>query len=362
MTNDSTLVDPEHPPVAASESANASHEASALDPTPVDDSALSQVAKQLLDLCSDQEMQPVIAREEGCMSALVKVCGSTTTVTRYETCFMALKAIEHLSNHPDNKYVLRMEDGLFDSLRFVMLGGRTDADKNMRTMAFGVMEMLTEHINYDEVQELKRLQRKLAMMQKKDEMVKDKDDALIDEIEAAVMEKFAVYQTERGNVVQIAAVCAYRYISPGISGDEKVRIRLERILLKLAGIIAISFEIGAEIIDVSTKLDPEWILEIIKDITKQPETKQIQNETDAQHGGGEDDEGHGTDDVKHSASHDTKDKGYLDHASRRPNKANANKTVASSGMGNSLAARLEEQKRAEQRRKQRQGRFLNWLF
>ncbi|KAA8493841.1 hypothetical protein FVE85_4978 [Porphyridium purpureum] len=303
------------------------------------------IASQLLELSSDFDMQPVVAREDGCVSALVKFAGGATDA---ETCRTALRALDNLASHPDNFALLRGEQGLWSALKVVMLT-REDADRAMRTAAFGIMETLTDEINYDEVQELRRIQKRLAQRQQEEN---DTEDGALANL---------VYPAPE-SVPQAAVPGTLRVHCVGLS-EEATRRRAEVALTKFPGVHSVTIEVGPEVLEVQSTCEASALLAFLPQVNGQRLVELIQSQADSEETNKENANGEsGGADMQGKSAHGEANTGgkpaYLDdlNSAQIPHKS-----VTHAG-GNSLAARLEEQKRAEMRKKNRANRFFSNAF
>lgn len=194
------------------------------------------VAVQLRTLSADEDNQPIIAREEGCMHAL---CGFIVGED-VEVASIAVAAIKNLASHPDNFDVLRSEEGLLDGLKDLILAD--EADRSLREDIFHVIEELTNEINDYELDELEELERKAGLKQEQQTGGFDNDP----------------------NLLADPVTC--RLHVPGIS-DEMICARVEQLIIRERGVISISFEIGAETAVIFTRLPPDQLAAFLARMT-----------------------------------------------------------------------------------------------
>uniref|UniRef100_A0A7S0ZAL4 Uncharacterized protein n=1 Tax=Timspurckia oligopyrenoides TaxID=708627 RepID=A0A7S0ZAL4_9RHOD len=227
----------------------------------------------------------------------------------------------------------------------------------MRNEAFGVFESLTEHINYDEIQELKRLQRKLIERDAEDRA--KLAPTFLSSTASKLNAADAHERDEPGadEIKLLPEACTIRLHCVGLSRTEDIRMLVEHRLLRSVGVLSVTFELGAEIVELQSRRPSEDVVKIVQKITKQSVVV-LENSID------DGDEEHEL--VKDENEVDEDGPQYIDkqreRERRREEKSGKPKRTVTQGGGNSLAARLEEQKRAEARKQQRANRFLGGVF
>lgn len=294
-----------------------------------DAASVRTVAVQLRSLSADTDNQPIIAREEGCMSALANfVAGDDMNVAT-----IAVAALKNLASHPDNFEVLRSEENLLEGLKDLLV--TEDASRDLRQDIFDILEELTDENDDDEMDELDELEKT-----------------------AGLKEKSTVFDDEPGLLKE--PVTARLHI-PGIS-DEVTCVRVEQLVIRKRGVISIVFEIGAEVAVVYTRLPPDELasfvgtmtgtnIQVMPDLQSEDEDEepevQFDKELDAdnaekENGGGQ--------------------PGYLDQTGQRLRdvaKKNAKKKNTIAQGASSLTERLRAQREEESRKKARANRLMD---
>lgn len=196
-----------------------------------DPASLRTVVMQLRSLSADPDSQPIIARDEGCLRALVSFVRSEDA----EVARIAVGALKNLSSHPGNYELLRSEDDLLNSLcDFV----KSDAVREDRREAFDVMQELTDGDDDGEMDKL-------------------------DELEA-----LAGLRDTKGSTADVLRreLPTVRLKIPGIS-DEMVCMRVEQLLVRKSGVISVVFEIGVEVAVVFTRLPAVVLAQYLSTMT-----------------------------------------------------------------------------------------------
>lgn len=283
------------------------------------------VAVQLRSLSADEDNQPIIAREEGCMRALAGfVVGDDL-----EIAAIAVAAIKNLVSHPDNYKVLRMEDALLDGLKDLIIA--EEADRSLRKDIFHILEELTDDNNDDEMDELDELENSAGLKEKLTHSGLDDDPNLLQE-----------------------AVTA-RVLIPGIT-DEMFCMRVEQLVIRKRGVISVAFEMGAEVAVVYTRLPPDQLVSFLTTMTGTkiellPEEK-------------EDEEDEEEEEYVQNANKENGNvqRGYLDENGQRLRdlaRNNAKKKHTITQGASSLHERLKAQREEESRRKARANRLMD---
>lgn len=290
-----------------------------------DAASVRTIAVQLRSLSSDYENQPIIAREEGCMRALVGfVAGDDIQVAS-----IAIAALKNLAGHPENFTVLRSEEGLLDALKDLLLAD--DADRSLRQEVFDIIEELTDEDNDQEMDELEELETNAGLKEKPQPWTHDDDPHLLKD-----------------------PVTARLHI-PGIS-DDVFCLRLEQIIVRKRGVISVVFEVGAEVAVVFTRLPPEQLCSFVSTISGAPvkvlpEEKEEEEEDDDEIVG-----------MTRNKENNQGQPGYLDETGQRLRdvaRTNAKKKHTITQGASSLHERLKAQREEESKKKARASRLMN---
>lgn len=288
------------------------------------------IAVHLRTLCSDYENQPIIAREEGCMRALVGlVAGEDMQVAS-----IAVTALKNLAGHPDNYSVLRCEEGLIDALKELLLA--EESARSLRQDVFDILEELTDENNDKEMDELEVLETNAGLKAQPQIWTNDDDPTLL---------KHPV--TTRLHV-------------PGIS-DEVVCLRLEQIIVRKRGVISVVFEIGAEVAVVYTRLPPEQLSSFVSTMSG-TSVKVLREEREEEDDDDDDDATSGI--GGRNKENSQGQPGYLDQTGQRLRdvaRANAKKKHTITQGASSLHERLKAQREEESRKKARASRLMGGI-
>lgn len=293
-----------------------------------DAASLRTVAVHLRSLSADNDNQPIIAREDGCMRALT----SFVSGDDIEVATIAVAALKNLASHPDNFDALRSEEEMLEGLKdLLMVEG---ASRQLKQDVFDIIEELTDENDDDELDELDELEKAAGLKEKP--LVAFEDDAGL-----------------------LPEPITARLHIPGIS-DEVTCVRVEQLIIRRRGVISVVFEIGAEIAVVYTRVDAEELATFLRTMTgtaievlpdapsddEEPEAKSEELDADAtadkENGGGQ--------------------PGYLDQTGQRFRdvaKKNAKKKNTISQGASSLTERLRAQREEENRKKARANRLMN---
>lgn len=274
-----------------------------------DAASLRTVAVQLRSLSADPDSQPIIAREEGCLRALVSFVGSED----FEVARIAVGALKNLSSHPGNYDLLRSEYGFLDTLRDFV---KSRADQEVRQQAFAILEELTDSDNDGEMDVLDFL-----------------------EAVSGLREKETPTETETMKPLRTV-----RLGIPGIS-DEVACTRVEQLLVRKNGVISVVFEIGAEVALVFTRLPGADLAQFLSTMTGSKVEELPQQPME---GGPE-------------KENEDQEPGYLDRNGqlvRNCASTNAKPNTISQG-ASSLHERLRIQREEESRRKARASRLMS---
>lgn len=281
-----------------------------------DSGNLRTVAIQLRQLSSDEENQPIIAREDGCLHALT----GFVTGDDVEVASIAVTTVKNLASHADNFRVLRQEHELMDGLKDLLLSD--DIGDTLRRDIFSIIEELTDDLNDYEMDELDELERKSGLAKAKPHPLDDPSF--------------------------LQQPIAARLHIPGLS-DELMRVRVEQLLIRESGVISVAFEIGAELAVLFTRAQPETLADFVAKMTgttvevlppqkDEDEEDEKENEADALPG----------------------KPGYLDETGQRIKdvaKKNKKKKTVTQG-ASSLSDRLKKQREEETKKKARANRLL----
>lgn len=297
-----------------------------------DVASLRTVAVQLRSLSADSENQPIIAREEGCLRALISfVSGDDMAVAA-----IAVAALGNLASHAENFDLLRTEDDLLDSLKALLV--RDEADRELRREVFDIIEELTDDEDDGEMDELDELEAAAGL-------VEDEGAAAVSVLDDPSLLPEAV--TARLHV-------------PGLSEDVFC-MRVEQLVIRKPGVISVAFELGAEDAVVFGRVPAEEIASFVGKMTgtevKVVEAVVVESE----------DEEEVVEPAAAAAGASGVDKensnaGYLDQTGERFKdvaKKNSKKKNTISHGATSLAERLEAQRQEESRKKARSNRLMN---
>ena len=289
-----------------------------------DATSIRTVAVQLRALSADEENQPIIAREEGCLRALIGFlsCDDISVST------IAVAALKNLASHGDNYELLRSEETLVDGLKDLLVS--PEANRELRQDIFDIIEELTDENDDEEMDELDELERAAGL--------KVVPPALI----------------EPGLLEQPIMV---RLHIPGIS-DEVFCVRVEQLVIRKRGVISIAFEIGMEVAVVYSRLPAEDLASFVGTMTGtkveiMPEEEEEEDEEEEEE--------------VNSSNVDNKENGggqpgYLDQTGQRLRdvaKKNAKKKNTISQGASSLHERLKAQREEESRKKARANRLMD---
>ncbi len=277
------------------------------------------MAIQLRQLSSDEENQPIIAREDGCLHALTGFVSGDDL----EVAAIAVATVKNLAAHADNFRVLRQEHELMDGLKDLLLSD--EVGDALKRDIFAVVEELTDDLNDYEMDELDELERKAGLAKPKPHPL---DDPAFTQQPVAA-----------------------RLHIPGLS-DELTRVRVEQLLIRQSGVISVAFEIGAELAVLYTRARPEDLADFVAKMTGTAVEVLPPVQED------EDDEEDDTPSVgKENA---TGKPGYLDETGQRIKdvaKKNKKKKTVTQG-ASSLSERLKKQREEESKKKARANRLL----
>lgn len=292
-----------------------------------DAASVRTIAVQLRSLSADNDNQPIIAREDGCMRALV----GFILADDVQVAAIAVSALKNLASHPDNFQVLRSEDDLLEGLRDLILSD--DAERPLRQDIFDVLEELTDENIDAEMDQLDELEKSAGLKQAPASSALDDDPNFLKDPTTA------------------------RLHIPGIS-DEIVCTRVEQLVIRKRGVISVSFEIGAEVAVVYTRLPPDQLASYVTTMTgttvevlpEQPdEEEEDEQPFHDRHNGGNKENG-------------SAQPGYLDETGQRLRdvaRTNAKKKHTISQGASSLHERLKAQREEESRRKARATRLMD---
>lgn len=287
-----------------------------------DAASVRTVAVQLRSLSADEDNQPIIAREEGCMSAL----SGFVVGDDIEVAAIAVAALKNLASHPDNYKILRLEDALIDGLKDLLIS--EEADRSLRQDIFHILEEVTDENNDDEMDELDDLENAAGLKQKHVHSGLDDDPNLLKE-----------------------AITARLHV-PGIS-DDVFCVRVEQLVIRKRGVISVAFEMGAEVAVVYTRLPADQLASFIGTMTG-TKVDLLPEEADES-----DEEEYVESAIKENGN---SQRGYLDHTGQQLRDAartNAKKKHTITQGASSLHERLKAQREEESRRKARANRLMD---
>lgn len=299
------------------------------------------VAEQLRTLSADEENQPIIAREEGCMRALVGFLDDDDL----DIASIAVTALRNLASHPDNYRALRTEEGLVEALKELIVA--PGADKALRKDVFHVLEEVTDEDNDDELDELDELERRAGL-----------------KMDTATQYSISSSPTTLDDPNLLPDPVTVRVHVPGIS-DDIVCARVEQLIIQKRGVVSVAFEVGAEIAVVYSRFPVEQLASFLTTMTGS-HVEILPDLADEQEDDEEDDEqqqqqqhrnnvGEMTDTSKGTQS------GYLDTSGQRLKdvaKRGKKKHTISQG-ASSLHERLKAQREEESRKKARANRLMD---
>lgn len=308
-----------------------------------DAASVRTVVVQLRALSADEENQPIIAREEGCMRAL---CGFIIGED-VEVASIAVAAIKNLASHPDNYQVLRSEEGLLEGLRDLILA--EDVEHELRREIFDVLEELTDENNDQELDEL-------------------------EEIETSAGLKAKIQYCEDPDL--LSEPVTTRLHIPGIS-EEMLCTRAEQLIIRKRGVISVGFEIGAEIAVVYTRFPADQLASFLSTMTgskveilveEEDNEDEVEEEEDAEEeedklGNRNDPTKYETDTTNSIGKENSKiTPGYLDKSGERLRdvaRRNAKKKHTITQGASSLHERLKAQREEDTKRKARANRLMD---
>lgn len=294
-----------------------------------DAAALRTVAVQLRTLSADAENQPIIAREDGCLGALVSfISGDDMDVAT-----IAVEALANLASHAENFDLMRCEAGLMPSLKSLLV--REEADKDLRRAAFDIVEELTDDEDDGEMDELDELEQAAGL--------------LVEEASASGV---------RDDPSLLPEAVTARLHVPGVSEDV-LCMRVEQLIIRKPGVVSVAFELGAEDAVVFGRAPAEDVASYVGKLTgievTVVEAVVVDSEDD-------DEEEEEVQPVAGGIDKENANAGYLDKTGERFKdvvKKNAKKKNTISHGATSLAERLEAQRQEESRKKARSNRLMN---
>jgi hypothetical protein len=292
--------------------------------TTVDAASVRTVAVQLRALSADEDNQPIIAREDGCLRALISfVTGDDGAVAA-----IAVAALKNLAAHPDNYALFRAEDELLDGLKDLLVDPETEMDT--RRDIFDILEELTDEEDDDEMDELDELEAKAGLTNDDDGTASAADD---------------------NDPSLLPVPVTTRLHIPSLS-DDVFCIRVEQLIIRKRGVISVVFEIGAELAVVYARLPSDELAAFITTMTGV--------EVDVLPPVAEEESDEEEDDDSAEKENGSGQPGYLDETGERFRdvaKKNAKKKNNVSHGATSLAERLEAQRQEESKKKARADRL-----
>ncbi|GJQ14948.1 hypothetical protein GpartN1_g6739.t1 [Galdieria partita] len=311
--------------------------------------SIRNVAVQLRSLSADTENQPIIAREEGCMAALVGfIEGNDPEIVR-----IAVEAILDLTSHPDNSEVMKSERGLVPALKALV----TDfdrADVGTRQSAHACLVNLLVR-NSKENQAF--IAEELASLANKGGIGgKETFDSAFSSI---LKPKFpnSVSECNHADLVDVPFLpqtLTIRLYVRNVS-DEDVQYRVERLLVMTRGVVSVSFEIGTETVIVRSRIAAEYVRKAIElrggfaaEIID--EEVYIEKENNQVH--------------SNEAFYNTSGPKYLDEMPSRSRRLSwswqrGDRIIVPGNGGVTLAERLEAQRKEEAKKRARATRLVN---
>ncbi|KAK1860335.1 hypothetical protein I4F81_002924 [Pyropia yezoensis] len=107
--------------------------------------------EQIRTLAGQRENQPIVAREDGCLSALISFLVPSTPAL----AAVAVDALVSLSSHPSNRDLLRDEGDLFAALHALIVDDSSPVP--LRRSVLTILEELVDDDDGEEVTELHAL-------------------------------------------------------------------------------------------------------------------------------------------------------------------------------------------------------------
>eukprot|EP00188_Purpureofilum_apyrenoidigerum_P001394 Plantae.Rhodophyta-Purpureofilum_apyrenoidigerum.ctg1764.p1 GENE.Plantae.Rhodophyta-Purpureofilum_apyrenoidigerum.ctg1764~~Plantae.Rhodophyta-Purpureofilum_apyrenoidigerum.ctg1764.p1 ORF type:complete len:321 (-),score=88.69 Plantae.Rhodophyta-Purpureofilum_apyrenoidigerum.ctg1764:1832-2734(-) len=284
----------------------------------VDAASLKTVAVQLRALAADRDNQPIIARDEGCMSALASFVQSEDV----SVCSVAVQALLHLSSHGDNKEIVRNDFGVWENL--TALVEKQGVDINLRREAVKVMKNVVNDDEEEELEDIKDLERRAGLRLESTKVV---NEASYDLLKDPATVRVHVH---------------------GLS-DADFLDDFEHRVIRTRGVLSVSYEMGAEVVIIFCRISRDDVQKVLSQIAgKEVEVLEDQQEEEEEEN--KDDENLKKED----------ENGYIDQ-DRLRFKKNAEKlkrtSVAQTGY-TSLAQRLEKERQQAEREKARSERML----
>jgi hypothetical protein len=300
-----------------------------------DAASVRTVAVQLRSLSADEENQPIIAREDGCLRALISfVNGDDMDIVT-----IAVAAVKNLASHPDNFGLLRGETELIEGLKELLISDESDRD--LKRDIFDILEELTDEKNDDEMDELDELEKQAGLVDSTQSTSYDNDPTLL------------------------AEPITTRLHIPNIS-DDVFCSRVEQLVIRKHGVISVVFEIGAEVAVIYARLASEELSSFMGKMTganievmpNMPDEDESDDESDEQRNI----KAPSSDPSGIDKENGNVQPGYLDETGERFRdvaQKNAKKKNTISQGATSLAARLEAQRQEEARKKARANRLMD---
>mmetsp|Transcript_1745 Transcript_1745/g.5291 ORF Transcript_1745/g.5291 Transcript_1745/m.5291 type:complete len:305 (-) Transcript_1745:2078-2992(-) len=288
----------------------------------VDAASLKTVAVQLRALAADRDNQPIIARDEGCMSALASFVQSDDS----SVCSVAVQALLHLSSHGDNKEIIRNDFGVWDNL--TALVEKQDVDIGLRREAVKILKNVIDDGEEEELEDIKDLERRAGLR-----------------LETTKMAAEATYDLLKDPIT-------VRIHVHGLS-DADFLDDFEHRLIRTRGVLSVSYEMGAEVVIIFCRIARDDVQKILAQIAGK-EVEVLEDRQEEEEEEEEEENRAGENNSKEDEN------GYVDQ-DRLRFKKNTEKlkrtSVAQTGY-TSLAQRLEQERQQAAREKARSERML----
>eukprot|EP00871_Galdieria_phlegrea_P003348 jgi/Galph1/4013/GphlegSOOS_G2658.1 len=317
----------------------------------VECTSIRNVAVQLRSLSADPENQPIIAREEGCMAALVGfIEGTDPDIVR-----IAVDAVLDLTSHPENAEVLKQEKGLVPALRALVTDfDRADFSTRQSAHACLVNLLVTysKESHHYIAEDLALLAAK-GGLGGKDNFVSCRSSPLKAKRQSSITNDSR--KDKADEFPFLPQTLTVRLHVENVS-DEDVQFRVERLLVMTKGIVSVSFEIGTETVVVRSRIAAEHVRKAIElrggfKAEILDEEVYVDKENNRLFGSNE------------NASNLSNSPKYLDEMPSRSRLSwswqRGDRIIVPGNVGVTLAERLEAQRKEEARKRTRASRLVN---
>ncbi|GAB0495557.1 hypothetical protein MMPV_006859 [Pyropia vietnamensis] len=221
------------------------------------DPAVMGVAEQIRTLARDRENQPIVAREDGCLSALISFLVPTTP----SLAAVATDALVSLSSHPSNRELLRDEGDLFAALHALIVDEASPVP--LRRSVLTILEELVDDDDGEEVTELHALSVAAglvagtppvaaaaasgpAIVSRSGSEGAAGGGAASAGTAAPTLATAAELATSASSPPLLPRPVTTRLQVAGLAADDASRARVEGLLLRLPGVFSVGFELGTE--------------------------------------------------------------------------------------------------------------------